>query len=221
MGKLPAPLYNADIAICDYVCTNTNEFHSNESINHNSEIIEYSNIEGLIQLTGKRNVQFVVPWGKLYSKKLYDNIRYPEGKYHEDEFVCHKLIHASNKIVVTSEALLFYFSREDGITGKVLNPERRIHSIQALIERAFFLNNIGLARQRNKTIKSAVRLYKLIYRLNAKYTGKIKTFSLLRLYSDFYKYICRFNSNLKFKIVSFQHLIYLFFYDLLKSAKYD
>ena len=51
-------------------------------------------------------------------KELFEEIRFPKGKLHEDEFTSYKLLYQSESVVYINRALLFYFQREDGIMGK-------------------------------------------------------------------------------------------------------
>ncbi len=53
--------------------------------------------------------------GKLYKKKLFNNIRYPLGKKYEDAFTTYKLYLNSKKIVYTNIALYAYRIREGSI----------------------------------------------------------------------------------------------------------
>ena len=60
----------------------------------------------------------VVAWNKLYKKELFEEIRFPKGKLHEDEFTSYKLLYQSESVVYINRAYYFYFQREDGIMGK-------------------------------------------------------------------------------------------------------
>jgi hypothetical protein len=77
----------------------------------------------------------------LYKKELFDTIRYPLGKIHEDEFVCHRLFDKINNLVVTSEKLYFYYFNPESITG-VGYKLKRINYLEALEDRvSFFKEN--------------------------------------------------------------------------------
>ena len=51
-------------------------------------------------------------------KELFEEIRFPKGKLHEDEFTSYKLLYQSESVVYINRAYYFYFQREDGIMGK-------------------------------------------------------------------------------------------------------
>lgn len=60
----------------------------------------------------------VMAWNKLYKKKLFENIRYPKGRIHEDEWILHHLLWECEKVAVISEKLYFYTYRDDSIIGQ-------------------------------------------------------------------------------------------------------
>ena len=60
-----------------------------------------------------------VAWNKLYKAALFDGIKFPVGKLHEDEFITYQLYYAAKKIVKAEIALYNYDrSREGSITAK-------------------------------------------------------------------------------------------------------
>lgn len=60
----------------------------------------------------------VVAWGKLYRRELFSDIRYPEGKLHEDEAVIHHLLWKAEGICMVPDGLYGYRQRSDSIMGK-------------------------------------------------------------------------------------------------------
>lgn len=59
-----------------------------------------------------------VAWNKLYKKKLFNKIRYPVGKIHEDEYVIGKIVNQCNSIKVINNSLYYYVQRVDSIMHK-------------------------------------------------------------------------------------------------------
>lgn len=57
----------------------------------------------------------VVAWNKLYHKAVFDRIRFPAGKVHEDEFILHKLIHIVDRIVCCPAKKYQYRQRKGSI----------------------------------------------------------------------------------------------------------
>lgn len=58
---------------------------------------------------------------KLFSKELFDDIRFPEGKLLEDLLTIYKLINKSNKTVIDSTPLYYYVLHNNSITNKLHN----------------------------------------------------------------------------------------------------
>lgn len=189
---------DSDISICSYLKVNENSEVSN---NLEKEIIKvYSSKEALSNLYDKElDIETVVAWNKLYRKKVWNNIRYPKGKIHEDEYVIHNLILNSNKIVYSNLKLYYYLQRESSITS-VFNY-KRLDALNALKERIELFRNKNLfdlynlatykyfytvlffsknIRKKDKQVKKQIKkefflALKNIYKLkNIKITNKIK-----------------------------------------------
>lgn len=103
----------ADIAIINHKHVTT---PSSIEIQKRRHIKFFSKQQALFELIAKQYQPFVVSWGKLYRKNLFNNIRFPVGKYHEDEFTSHLLISKASKITYSSKILYFYYQRSNSIT---------------------------------------------------------------------------------------------------------
>lgn len=79
----------------------------------------------------------IVAWNKLYDIKLFENILYPIGKLHEDEYTTYKLYYEAKKIVVTSSVLYYYRTVQTSITNRNFN-KTRLDVLEALEERMRF-----------------------------------------------------------------------------------
>jgi len=150
----------SDISVCNF-----EKVYSEDTKLENSkiEIYEFTNIEALEQLTGRFYIQLVTAWGKLYHRSLFKDIRYPVCKIHEDEYIAHHLYYKANKIVMTTEKLLYYWQREDSITGIGFNLRNKIYAGRAFKERAEFLDKLGLYGPRDRAYRSTFINYRQIY----------------------------------------------------------
>ena len=83
-------------------------------------------------------VPATVTWGKLYKKQLFENIRFPIGRYHEDEFTTYKLLYKCKKIAVISQHLYAYYQNPDGITHSISWEKLCVDKIEALVEQITF-----------------------------------------------------------------------------------
>lgn len=66
-----------------------------------------------------KNLLTVVAWNKLYKAELFQEIRYPKGRIHEDEFLTHHILHLCKKTAYIKEELYYYLQRSDSIMGEV------------------------------------------------------------------------------------------------------
>lgn len=79
-------------------------------------------------------------WAKIYKKDLFDQIKYPVGRLHEDEFTTYKVLYEAKKIYVIDLPFYFYRQRDSSIMANI--SEKNLNdTIDAYIERIdFFLN---------------------------------------------------------------------------------
>ena len=82
-----------------------------------------------------------VAWNKLYHRSLFEALRYPVGKLHEDEFTTYLAVYKTGNVAVTPAQLYAYYQNPEGIMRSSWNP-RRMHVLEA------FENQITFARQR-------------------------------------------------------------------------
>lgn len=62
------------------------------------------------------NQQFCSPWSKLYKKRLFDHVQYPEGAIYEDLMTAFEIFKAAGKIVYQDIPLYYYFQVSESIT---------------------------------------------------------------------------------------------------------
>ncbi len=84
----------------------------------------------------------MVAWNKLYHRSLFESLRYPVGKLHEDEFTTYRAIYQAGAISVIQAQLYAYYQNPTGIMGSKWNP-RRIHVLEAVEQQ------IAYAREKN------------------------------------------------------------------------
>ncbi len=131
---------NSQISQCNYV-----DF-SDEIPNENVEYCfsqTFSNNQMLKNLeNNKMKISTVVAWTKLYDASLFEDVKYTEGKLHEDEFTTYRLIDKAEKVAFVDSPLYFYFQNSSGITGQKYNS-RRLDGIDALMERYSYYRDKG------------------------------------------------------------------------------
>jgi len=80
---------------------------------------------------------FVTAWGKVYKSYIWNELRFPIGKVHEDEFVFHRFSFKANKIMQCKETLYYYYQRPNSIIHTV-DEKRSQDAIDAYIDRICF-----------------------------------------------------------------------------------
>ena len=94
-----------------------------------------NNFEALNILYGVKEdpyVKKVVVWNKLYKKEVLENIIFPEGKLHEDEFTTHKILYKVKKIVSSNRYIHGYMQTKNSIMRKEISTKRIDDSLCAL-----------------------------------------------------------------------------------------
>ena len=132
---------DADISQCDFIKTNGEK----PNLDTEETIKVYDNISFLDSMYKVNGVHIVVAWNKLYKSELFAEIRYPEGKIHEDEAVIHLLIHKANKCVRTNRQMYYYFINENGIMNAKFS-EKRLDIFFAFNSRIDFYMENGLRK---------------------------------------------------------------------------
>lgn len=100
----------------------------------NSENIHflYNRNEGINQLFYANKYSVAAP-GKLYLASLFDGIRFPIGKLHEDLFTTYKVFMKADKIYYGDKLVYYYYHRPGSIMLSKFS-EKRLHIIEALKE---------------------------------------------------------------------------------------
>lgn len=134
--------HNADTCICSLQrFTNENDIDIFSNSNF-KKISVITNLEAEEQLFNKKiTANFVSACGKVFKRELFDNVRFPEGRLFEDEFVTYRIYYNCSKILVLDDALYYYYVNENGITQN-LTLNKRFDEYDAQEERiSFFKNN--------------------------------------------------------------------------------
>lgn len=76
---------------------------------------------------------------KLFRAELFEGIRFPKGKYYEDTFIYHLLIHRANSVVLTGHDGYRYLSRRESIIGQPKYTDRYFDFIEAVYSRMVYL----------------------------------------------------------------------------------
>ena len=93
-------------------------FESEQSPIHNGV---FTAEELLPKLYQKLGWYYIVAWNKLYHRSLFDKIRFPVGKIHEDEYIVAQMMWKARKIVcIDSEEYIYIYQRK----GSIMNSRQ-------------------------------------------------------------------------------------------------
>lgn len=153
-------LYNAiktadcEIAICKYEYVKGDVMtQSKKNINSGVEGLKdniYSGPQLIANMYIPDGAFYVVAWNKLYKRALFDDIRYPEQRIHEDEATTYKLYYKAEKGVFVDRYLYGYFVEGESITRKEFNLKRldwewAVHERLRFLEQKKFYDLLGVA----------------------------------------------------------------------------
>lgn len=115
-----------------------------------------------------------VAWNKLYHRELLAQLRYPQGKLHEDEFLTYKLVYAAERIAVIQDVLYAYFQNSEGIMLSAWNP-RRLHVLEALEQQMAFAAETGKDGLLDKAILQYIlTIHDHLQRASEEYRGQLR-----------------------------------------------
>ena len=124
--------YNADIVMSSPALVGP----SGESIVTKKDFILECNLykgEALLEKLSE-NWVYVVSWGKLFRKSLFQRNRFIPKKQHEDEFIIHHLLINSNSVRTISNKFYFYRQHSNSIMYQS-NLYKRLDFLEAMNDR--------------------------------------------------------------------------------------
>lgn len=140
--------YNADIAQGDYIEVYDENIVTDIDICE--EVICYNSEKILESLYGRTATKTVIACNKLYKRELFEKIRFPKGKLHEDEFTTYKLLYSAN-LIVDSNLPIYYYRQRQGSIMKSEFSIRRLDTLEAWKERKKFFDEKNLKFLVDKT----------------------------------------------------------------------
>lgn len=188
--------YNCDIAQCLYKrFINRKEIINDiyDEFKESADIKVINNVEALENLYNERYINSIVAWNKLYKLELWNGVRYPEGKLHEDEYTIYKILFKSKNVAIIDEELYFYRNNPNSIINDKYNI-KRLDSIDAFEERYnFFINNNMDSLSKKTMNKYVLNILSIYYRVNYEVDNNKEILSYLK--SKLKKHLKKIISN--------------------------
>lgn len=155
--------YHADISQCSYTKTeNTHdEIRQKDFL---PAISIYQQDEYIQKLYDARFYPSnIICWNKLYTKKLWEDVRFPSNLLHEDEYTIPEILLKAENIVVTTEPLYGYLQRSNSIMSSENLVKRYTDVLTTLKKRQQLFSERGLKELETMTkLKTAYFLYDLL-----------------------------------------------------------
>ena len=108
---------------------------------------------------------FTVAWNRLYHRSLFDELRFPVGRVHEDEYIAHPVYWQCERISVIAQPLYFYVQRMSSIT-KEPTVQSQIDQAEGIFSRAEFEWEKGLTAPASGSYKNTMWLFAVIREKN-------------------------------------------------------
>lgn len=183
---------NTDICVCEY--TRTSDFSDFENFNNiNTQVLTPE------ELFVNYHVTSIIACCKLYKKSCFENIRYPVGKLHEDEYTTYKILFPQNSISYLQEPLYFYFTNPDSIMNSDWSP-KRLDAITAFDEQIAYFRKNGNKEALVKTERRV--LWYIIEQINITKSSKKYKHLTPRLKKNLRRYLKDFKAEANLNIVN-------------------
>ena len=121
---------DADISISNFIYVDedcTPVWDKNINMPDRNEVI--SGMDVLERTLDDKGWYYVTVWNRLYKKEIFENVRFPVGKLHEDEFVAHGIYGNAKKVACIKYSGYMYVQRD----GSIMGSEYSIKNLDAAI----------------------------------------------------------------------------------------
>ena len=129
-------LSNSDITIGGYCRFGDSNFYFYNDRFKSDSLVEFKDFQAIQYLDSMLDVTFITfstAWGKLFKRELFSELRFPYGKYAEDQFLIWKLYMKADKIYVFNGASYVYRMNPSGLSN--IFTLKHLDYIDALEER--------------------------------------------------------------------------------------
>lgn len=133
------------IAVCDYLpfSDDNGEFSccaGDTPVTCETVALEKEYVLSLLNKGGTQAaVPFIAPWGKLYSREIFQNLRYPENVRYEDEHIVHRAFDRAEQIFMINQPLYRYRQRLGSyMYENTRDAQKKLQLLDALEDRIAF-----------------------------------------------------------------------------------
>lgn len=112
----------AQISVCGYQKLYEGSGYAAEPIH--VEPVTVCGSENALSMLLYQNGIIASVWGKLFQGNLFQAVRFPEGRWHEDVAVMYRLLDSAEVIAIGTETKYFYVQRQGSITNSDFDIRR-------------------------------------------------------------------------------------------------
>ena len=106
---------DCDIVVCRYISVQNSTKETDVSFRRFSTVERITGYTASIRHFGKEADLLNTSWAKLFRARLWQTLRYPEGKMNEDVHVAHTFLYNAKNIAITNAVLYAYVQSEGSL----------------------------------------------------------------------------------------------------------
>lgn len=180
--------YHAKVSACDKkYLKDTEEFVPD--LDRGATEICLSGKKAVISLySNEKNTIPMSMWGKLFKRELFDQIKFPVNKIHEDQAVLPILLYGAGKVVWRNEPIYGYRQTPDSITRQRFSL-KRYDDIEAVTNCIAFFSKKGedkIVRAAEKKKTELIAYYSLLARKNGLFKELPREYRMSRVRAVLY-----------------------------------
>jgi putative flippase GtrA len=176
--------HQAGVAVCKYLNIEVGEeadIHPIEQTGYCTTVV--SGRESCARIYTETVCETVIAWNKLYRRDVFETMRFPVGKIHEDEFVTYQILYEAERVVYVEAVLYYYLQRSGSIMSQTDYGSNHMVILESAEESILFY----LSKDDRELTEAAVdRAYGLCQMLYKKY-GLARRKDLQKLVLDRYR----------------------------------
>lgn len=196
---------NADIAMSDVLLKYEDEsLIKSTNITKNKEVC----IPGIEAIYDKDIRYNMTAWAKVYKLELFEGVKYPIGRLHEDEFVFFKLFTKCNLFVINNNAKYYYLQR--GTSIMYTKTEKNVRDILDAFEEKYNYLEMNVKQNHQLNLELYARELRSMYPSIRKYS-QIKK-EIREKYNEIYNELN--NKSFKNWLFKFSKILYLLFWKI-------
>lgn len=114
----------------------------------------YTGTGFLTDPAAQNGIPVILVWGKLYSKELWDGIRFPIGQRFEDSWIMPEILHKAKSVATCPQAVYRYYERESSIVHSENDNKKMTERLNLFRHLTDFYGSNGYKNNRLKSMSN-------------------------------------------------------------------